>query len=256
MIPRIIHYVWVGPKRLPEKDAGFVAEWRRLMPGWEFRFWSDQTIDFASSTWLQAAYAMKGWNRIADYMRVWAVMTHGGIYLDTDVELLKPLDPLLRHSAFISYQTDARFKDKPGADEWVNSAVFGAEPGHWFPTEVYQALMSSAGGWKDQGAWTGPGVATEVLRRHGLMPPQDAPATVRDVTVLPRRAFHPYHWSQDPSEAEITEDTFGIHHWAGSWTEEAKHWPLSKKLMLRCVRIAPHLAYRLRRRQLDARRVA
>lgn len=249
-IPRIIHYVWVGPKPMPAKDAAFVEGWKRLMPDWEFRFWNNETVDIGSSRWLKGAYAMKGWNKISDYMRLWALREHGGIYLDTDIELLKPLDQLLHHRCFLGLQADERGRDWRNYDEWVNGAVIGAEPGHWFPRECFDTLMRVQG-WQSTGSWTGPGLVTEVLARHGLKGPSQELAEYDGVTVFPTRYFYPYAHGAELTPACVRPDTVAIHHWAATWTGEAKRWPLSKKIMMRVARVSPSLAYRLRRHQLD-----
>ena len=250
-IPRCIHYVWVGPKPMPEQDALFIEGWKRLMPDWEFRFWNNETAEIAGSRWLQGAYAMQAWNRISDYLRLWALVRHGGIYLDTDVELLQPLDGLLHHRCCLGFQADARPPEWGDYNEWVNGAVIGAEPGHWFVRECFATLMRVRG-WQSTGSWTGPGVVTEVLERHGLGGPSPDPVEIDGVIVYPTRTFYPYPHGSTFTPDCVRPDTLAIHHWAATWTGGDRRWPLSKKLMLRLARLSPPLAYRLRRRLLAA----
>ena len=95
MIPKRIHYIWVGGP-LPDEQRRYVDTWRQQNPDYEFILWSEQNIDF-SMTLVRQAYDQKKWSKVADIVRLVAVLKHGGIYLDTDFQVYRPLEPLLRH---------------------------------------------------------------------------------------------------------------------------------------------------------------
>lgn len=211
MIPRIVHYIWVGPKPLPEPDRRRVEEWRTMMPDWEFRFWSNETVDF-SSRYLWQAYSVRAWNRVSDYTRMDALSKFGGVYLDTDIDLLRPLDPLRGDSAFLGFQAG---DERPG--ELVNGAVFGAAPGHWLPVSIRRIFDEEFDGRTDIGSFAGPGLITRVLRGHGLERYSDQPVKVRDVTLYPKRYFYPYSWTETYSPDVISPDTYAVHRWAETW---------------------------------------
>src|SRR5882672_9752091 len=89
MIPKKIHYVWVGPKPIPGGARRFIAGWRALNPDYEIIRWDESNIDF-SSPFVRSAYAVGAWNRVANYARADVLLKHGGVYLDTDIELRRP----------------------------------------------------------------------------------------------------------------------------------------------------------------------
>ena len=100
MIPKTIHYCWFGGNELPEKAKKCIESWRKFCPDYEIKKWSENNYNFDSIRFLQKAAADGKWSFITDYVRLDVVYRHGGIYLDTDVELIKPIDDLLKYKAF------------------------------------------------------------------------------------------------------------------------------------------------------------
>lgn len=119
MIPKKIHYVWVGGKPKPPKIQKCMRTWKRL-EGYEIIEWNESNFDIDAHPFVRAAYDAKKWAYVSDYIRAWAIYHHGGIYLDTDVFVLKTLDDLLNNRAFVGYE-------RP---DYPFTAVFGAEKGH------------------------------------------------------------------------------------------------------------------------------
>ena len=121
-IPPILHFVWVGPGPMPTEHRGYIEGWRRVMPDWPIKAWTDAEIDW-SVRYLQQAYATRGWNRISNYMRMRALYEHGGFYLDTDVELVKPLDP---RQTFGNHSANSALSPQGGRrSRWLLFVVFG-----------------------------------------------------------------------------------------------------------------------------------
>jgi hypothetical protein len=245
-IPPILHYVWVGPGPMPTEHRGYIEGWRRVMPDWPIKAWTDAEIDW-SVRYLQQAYATRGWNRISNYMRMRALYEHGGFYLDTDVELVKPLDPLRAERAVLGFQTE-----EP-SPSWVNGAVFGAEPRHPFVGRLLRAFNEEMPGWRRMGDQHGPGLITRLLRDEGLSRYEGRPQEVAGVTLMPVDRFYPYHWTEQFSPACITPNTFAVHHWEGGW---GKHRPLTAHEKLRAVFAValPRLAASSMRRRIRAER--
>lgn len=105
MIPKIIHYCWFGRGEMPELVIKCIASWHTHMPDWEYRSWSEDNFDIASApAYVQEAYAAKKYAFVSDYVRLWALEREGGLYLDTDVEIIKSFDPLLNDTAFIGLE--------------------------------------------------------------------------------------------------------------------------------------------------------
>lgn len=131
MIPKIIHYTWFSGEPFPEKIQMCVDSWKKLLPDWEFRLWDMESIRPIDSVFLREALVERKWAYAADYVRLYAVYHHGGVYLDTDVILQKPLDPLLVARAFIGKENSVHYEGGFIA-QYLSSHCFGAEKEHPF----------------------------------------------------------------------------------------------------------------------------
>jgi hypothetical protein len=238
MIPKILHYIWVGPAPMPEEDKRRVETWRAFFPGWEIRAWNNDDLDFTSS-YLRQAYEARAWNRVSDYVRMDALVRFGGVYLDTDVDVLRSFEPLLNADAFLGFQLGDE------APEYlVNGAVFGAVPGHWLPAAIRREFNENMDGRDDVGPDSGPGILTRMLRARGLKSYSDEPIEVDGVVIYPRRYFYPYFMGEDLSDAAVTPDTFAIHRWAFTWNPKPS---LKRRMLRRLERHAPVLATKIAR---------
>lgn len=247
-IPPIIHYAWFGPAPIPPAYQAFIDGWRRLLPGWRLMGWNERDIDW-SSRYLNEAHATRGWTRLADYMRVMALHRHGGFYLDTDVELIRPLESLRTEQVVLGFQAE-----EPGPS-WVNNAVIGATPGHPFLARWLRAFEERMPGWRRMGDAHGPGLVTRLLEEDGLADGGAAvPRRVGAVTVLPPDRFYPYPWTTQFTPDCVTPETFAVHHWGGG--AAAGHRPLTPTETVRALGAlaAPRLAAAVMHRRLDAER--
>lgn len=118
MIPKIIHYCWFGRGEMPDLVVQCIASWHKYMPDWEYRLWTEASFTQTLSPlkggedcWLdympayvKEAYAAKKYAFVSDYVRLWALEREGGLYLDTDVEVLKSFEPLMNDTAFIGLE--------------------------------------------------------------------------------------------------------------------------------------------------------
>ena len=162
------------------------------------------------------AYAQKHWSRLSNYIRLHALYTEGGIYLDTDVEVLKSFEPLLGHTCFVGFQLKEENVD------WVNNAVIGAQHGHQFIQrymELTQQLFKETGEF-----YRSPTVATKLLKEMGLK--KYGLQEIHNVAMYPIEYFYPYPWFEQFSSVCITENTYCIHHWEATWLKK-KRMPLS-----------------------------
>ena len=98
MTPKIIHYVWVGGALKPPIVMHCIESWRKMCPGWELREWGDSVIGDIGTRYAQEAYAHRKWAFVADWLRLSVLHRYGGFYLDTDMELLKPIDRFLENN--------------------------------------------------------------------------------------------------------------------------------------------------------------
>ena len=146
MIPKIIHYVWLGRKQLSLETRSFIKTWKMHMPDYEIKCWNEDSFDCNSIPWVREAIEHKMWAFAADYIRLYALYYEGGIYLDTDVEVLRSFDTFLYNSFFSSTEVHPGFETlgKPKLDEnykpiitgdaipnfGILSAIMGAEKGN------------------------------------------------------------------------------------------------------------------------------
>ena len=104
MIPKIIHYCWFGGKEMPELMQKCIASWKQHLPDYELHLWNEQNFDLDRFPYAREAYDNKKYAFVSDVARLWALKEYGGIYLDTDVEVLRPLDDFLHLPAFMGYE--------------------------------------------------------------------------------------------------------------------------------------------------------
>ena len=131
MIPKIIHYVWLGGNPLPPKMRECIDSWKLHMPDFEIMVWDDERIREIDNTFMHEALAERKWAFVSDVVRLYAVCKYGGIYLDTDVLVYKSFEPLLGNSAFIGRENSMHVNG-PETVNYLTTCCFGAERGNPF----------------------------------------------------------------------------------------------------------------------------
>lgn len=215
MIPKKIHYCWYGKGSYNEVLKKCIASWENKLPDYEIKKWDESNTPFDKLPFLRLLYKQKKWSFISDYIRLFAVYTEGGIYLDTDIEVIKKFDYLLDNEAFIGFQEATSSTRTP-----INAAVLGANKKNQFvldcikETEKKQRLQFNAMG--------GPPIVSKVLFKYGLKTYKLQ--EINDVKVFPTEYFYPLPWKTDFKEAPkyITKNSYCIHWWQESWTSK-KH---------------------------------
>lgn len=214
MIPKIIHYCWLSDNPIPQTMQKYIATWRRLMPEYEFIKWDFSRFDINSSIWVKEAFNNKKYAFAADYIRLYALYNYGGIYLDMDVQVLKPFDDLLNKDYFICYENQENAKVP-------EVAAFGTKKGCWW----LECLLKH---YHNRHFIIGenvfdmkplPVVVRDVLAANGISfrtitTPNDI-CDSNDVCVLPYQYFSPKSYST--RNIDVTPNTYSIHQFAGSW---------------------------------------
>lgn len=219
------------------------------MPDWQIRHWGNDQI-LPTVPFLRQAASVHAWNRISDYLRMTALAETGGIYLDTDVDLIKPLDSLAEDDcAFLGAQ-----ETSSTSSNLFNGGVLGSPPGHWLP-RTCRRLLEQLDGRKDLDCYTGPTLLTEVLRERGLDRYPTQPYAIDGVRVFPVAYFYPYHWTERFDADCITQDTYAVHRWAHSWNPANlsgnERWRARVRKLFAW--IAPGISFRLAMRLLRSK---
>lgn len=197
-IPRTIHRIWVGDAPLPEEHRRYGETWRRHHPGWEMRLWGDR--DARRLVPARALRACRSHAEAANLVRYELLRRFGGVYVDTDVECRRSLEPLLAGvEAFAAWETPGR----------LGNAVLGSTPGH--PLFELAALEGrlTAGMSVNNVEATGPGFLTQIRSERPLL------------EVFDTGLFYPYRWDEPERRHEPFPDAYAVHHWAMSWVPSA-----------------------------------
>lgn len=236
MIPKILHYCWFGKKPLPQPFADYVQGWKDLMPDYRIICWNEENAPI-HLPYLQNALAAGNWANASNLVRLWAVYHHGGIYLDTDVEMKKTLYDFDNFSCFFG-------KEKDVERIYVNNAIFGAVAGHWFIKQCLVAVQLSYDGYEAANL-SSPILTTLLLEKYESID-NDESQFVRDIQLFPCHVFHPWSWFESEEKSQVAPSSFTIHHYAKTW--EKKQPAIGRRWMHKIVRLLPesitiHLRY-------------
>ena len=208
-IPKKLHYVWVGDTEIPLQDKKYIAAWRQMHPDYELRQWSEKDIDLKKYPLVGTALKRQRWALASDIIRMYAIYQEGGIYLDTDVELLKPLDSLLKYEAFAGWESQF----------WFTTAIFGAEshspwiakilkryeitdPTKRITTDTFMKTVHS------------PSVYAQDIYKIKLDGKTHVYGDNKFATFAPEY-FSPKHYMT--GQVHLTENTIAYHHYASTW---------------------------------------
>ena len=214
MIPRIIHYCWFGENAKPAKIKKCIRSWKKYCPDFEFIEWNESNFDYRCNAYCEAAYNAGKWAFVTDYVRLKVLYDYGGIYMDTDVELLKPIESFLKFNCFMGFQHE----------RYVNNGlVTGAIKNHWFikqNMEVYENLIFTNE--TDSNKFiVCQEYTTILLEKRGLKLPCDGSIQkIDDIYIFPPEFFCPY--DHRTYKMVKTKNTVAVHHFASSWWDEKR----------------------------------
>lgn len=213
-IPKIIHYCWVGGKPKPQSVLYCIESWKRCCPDYEIREWNESNYDFAKNEYMRQAYEAKKWGFVPDYARLDIVYEYGGIYLDTDVEMLRSFDELLEQDGFMG------FENTGDGEYFVNCGHgFGAVPHHKVIRGV-RDLYDTISFLNEDGTpnlLASPHFTTQSLREFGLLQ-ENRDQQLPGMTVYASDVLCPKNFRT--GKIKKTPRTVSIHHFTASWVDE------------------------------------
>lgn len=132
MIPKVIHYCWFGGNPLPQLAQKCIESWKKNLPNYEIKQWNENNFDINIIPYTSEAYKAKKYAFVSDYARLWILYKYGGLYFDTDVEIIKPLDCIIKKGPFMGIEK----YDGTGIPAVAPGLGLGANPGLWLYAEL------------------------------------------------------------------------------------------------------------------------
>ncbi len=210
IIPKVIHYCWFSGKAMPDSFKRCIESWEKYCPDYEIRRWDEGNYDITKNQYMKTAYEKEKWGFVPDYARLDILYNYGGIYIDTDVELVRNLDELLYQPAFC------------GVEKWGNinmGGCSGAVKGHPMIRRLIEA-RENVSFIREDGSLnleTCGIYETQPFIKEGMRVNNQV-QTVCGMTVYSSDYFHPYDYMS--GELTMTKNTFSIHHFNGGWLDD------------------------------------
>lgn len=215
MIPKVIHYCWFGNNNLPDEAKKCIDSWKKYCKDYEIIEWNEKNFDINKCDFIKKAYENKKWAFVSDYARLDIIYNHGGIYLDIDVELLKPLDSLLENKAFLGFENNNLVNTGLGFGAEAKNKFIGKNLEEYnkleYPKENIEALACTK-------------ITTQLLKKYGMKANNTYQTNEElEITLYPTEYLCPMNYHT--GEIKITKNTYSIHKYDMSWfTKEEKKW--------------------------------
>ncbi len=206
MIPKIIHYCWFGKGRMPDMATKCIASWIRFLPDYELRIWNEETFDVNSILYVKEAYEARKFAFVTDYVRLFAIYHYGGIYMDTDVEVLKSFNNLLELPAFSGFESETEIPTGIMASEqfgqWALEQLSYYQEKHFLNADGSLNLKTNVE------------IISEIMAKNGFRLKNSYQIYKNSIHIFPKDYFCP---KSRTGSIVITPNTYCIHHFEGSW---------------------------------------
>ena len=207
MINKVIHYCWFGENKIDKTSELCMKSWEEFLPDFSKKKWSEENC-LIDNPFVRKSFKEKKWAFLADYFRLKALYSEGGIYLDTDMLLVKSLNPLLNEKCFLGFEST----------DMVSAGIIGAVPNHPFIRRCLD-FYDNLNDFDFLNPTSIPIVITDQLKKNGLE--KYGGQNIGEVMLFPIDYFYPYtyrdHLLGKNSKEKITENTFAVHLWNASW---------------------------------------
>jgi mannosyltransferase OCH1-like enzyme len=212
MIPKIIHYCWFGGNPLPPLATKCIASWKKFLPEYEVLEWNESNFNFEKFPFAKEALEHKKFAFVSDVCRLYALKKVGGIYMDTDVEVLRPLDIFLKKSAFSGFEND----------DFVPTGIMASHKNGTWVTELLKyydnrSFIKKNG---ELDTISNTYIITNMMKEKGFVMNNTLQEIQKYVVFYPNDYFCPK--SYKTGEINLTENSYCIHHFAKSWIPKRK----------------------------------
>ena len=233
MIEKKIYYVWIGNAKEPDIFYKCLDSWKRNLPDFEITEINEKNFDMEKhlkeNRFFMECYRRKLWAYVSDYMRVHFMYGNSGIYVDTDMEIIKDISPLIEDEKmkfFIGYE------DK----KHISVGIFGCEKNSKILKDIMEFYEKDI--W-EKPLWTIPKIFTYIFeKKYNLTEKRENILEKGEIIIYPEEYFYPYGYKEKFSNECIKENTYGIHWWNDSWSNlkarlflESKHLKGFSKLI-------------------------
>lgn len=220
-IPRIAYYIWIGKKEKPEIFKKCYASWKKYLKDFKIIELTEDNIDFdryMKNKFFNECYQKGLYAYCSDYIRADILYKTGGVYLDIDMEILRPIDDLLKYDFFIGFENK----------KYLGVGLYGTKEKNiilkdlltFYNTQIYS-----------KGLWTIPKILTSIIEEKGYF-------NLENTIYLEKRLFYPFDANEKFNDNCIKKDTYAIHWWNASWATlkaklflETKHLKGIKKIL-------------------------
>lgn len=222
MIPKIIHYCWFGRGAMPDSAFKCIDSWKRFLPDYAIKLWNEDNFDVNMIPYTQEAYLAKKYAFVSDFARFWILYNWGGLYFDTDVEIIRPIDDIIERGPFMGCEKDINSSSINNPQKVAAVAPglgLGATAGLKLYKEIieyYSAIHFNTPQRGSQSPTTIVEHTTRILRNHGLGSTNGIQQCA-EVWIYPKEYFAPK--DVDTHKLDITPNTRAIHHYDASWAE-------------------------------------
>lgn len=233
-IPKVIHYCWLSGEKFPVLIQKCIDSWREKLPDYEIKCWSTENFDVNICQYTKEAFQEKKYAFVSDYVRLYALYNEGGIYLDSDIEVLRKFDDLLDNTAFTC------FENNHSVAAWIFGSVKGNPLFKKFLDYYTGKSFILPNGKYD--LTPNPLPITCICQKEGLIL-NGKQQKLKDIMIYPKEYFCPYNTATE--QLDITENTYAIHYFNGAWISESKKQVVvkRKKIVKKYGKIIGYLYY-------------
>lgn len=216
MIPKVIHYCWFGGNPLPKSAQKCIASWRKYLPDYEIKEWNESNFDVNIIPYTAEAYKAKKYAFVSDYARFWILYKYGGLYFDTDVEVIKNMEDIIAKGPFMGCENEAKAGATPAQLGVAPGLGLGVNPGLGLCGEILEIYKDKHyilpdGSFSTDTVVT---ITTEFLCKYG-MKNTDKVQEIAGVFIYPKEYFCPKDYVT--GELKITKNSYCIHWYTASW---------------------------------------